>query len=59
MFEGFKRTGSDATVEKIDNGFLVSLALTDKDNWTTRKVFVEDMKRVQEVLSEYFFLKEV
>jgi hypothetical protein len=59
MFEGFKRTSSDVAVEKIDNGFLVSLSLTDKDNWTTRKVFVEDMKRVQEVLTEYFFLKEV
>jgi hypothetical protein len=53
------KRSTEATVEKISNGFVVTLQGQDEDsNYATEKFYLEDMKRVSEVLSEFFFLPE-
>lgn len=50
---------SEATVEKISNGYVVSFGGHDDDNnYKTEKVFVDDLNAVTNVLSQYFALKE-
>lgn len=50
---------SEATVEKISNGYVVAFGGRDDDNnYRTEKVFVDDLNAVTNVLSQYFALKE-
>mgnify|MGYP000290589839 CR=1 FL=1 len=50
---------SEATVEKISNGFVVTCSGRDDDNnYKTEKVYVASLETVNTVLSQYFALKE-
>lgn len=50
---------SEATVEKISNGYVVTCSGRDDDNnYKTEKVFVDSLNAVTNVLSQYFDLKE-
>jgi hypothetical protein len=50
---------ADANVEKITNGFIVTLTGRDTNgNYTTDKNFVKDISEVHLQLESYFKLKE-
>ena len=51
------KRGSSLEVEKISNGFLVTLNGQDSnDNWLNEKVFVENLDKVQQLSDQYFKL---
>jgi hypothetical protein len=50
---------SEASVEKISNGYIVTCSGRDEDNnYKTEKMFVDSLNSVQAVLTSYFALKE-
>lgn len=51
------KRGSSLEVEKISNGFLVTLNGQDSnDDWLNEKVFVENLDKVQQLSDQYFKL---
>jgi hypothetical protein len=53
------RNSSDVNVEKITNGFIVTLTgRDDNNNYLTDKSFVKDLNEVKAQLEAYFKLKE-
>ena len=51
------KRGNSIEVEKISNGFLVTLNGQDSnDNWLNEKVFVENLDKVQQLSDQYFKL---
>ena len=51
------KRGSSLEVEKIANGFLVTLNGQDSnDDWLNEKVFVENLDKVQQLSDQYFKL---
>lgn len=49
---------SDATVEQISNGYIVTCTGRDDDNnYMTEKVYVDNLAGVSKTLSAYFDLK--
>lgn len=51
------KRGNSLEVEKISNGFLVTLNGQDSnDDWLNEKVFVENLDKVQELSDQYFKL---
>lgn len=50
---------SDLSIEKISNGFILTLAGRDKNgNYRTEKLFVDELKEVSVVISDYYDLPE-
>ena len=51
------KRGSSLEVEKISNGFLVTINGQDSnDDWLNEKVFVENLDKVQQLSDQYFKL---
>ena len=51
------KRGNSLEVEKISNGFLVTLNGQDSnDDWLNEKVFVENLDKVQQLSDQYFKL---
>lgn len=52
-----KRNGTELVVEKISNGFLVTLNGRDSnEDWMIEKIFVENLDKVQQLSDQYFKL---
>ena len=50
---------SDLSIEKISNGFILTLTGRDKNgNYRTEKLFVDELTEVNTVISDYFELPE-
>lgn len=53
------KRNSDLSIEKISNGFILTLSGRDKTgNYLTDKVFVDELTEVNNVISDYFNLPE-
>lgn len=50
---------SDLSIEKISNGFILTLSGRDKNgNYRTDKLFVDELTEANNVISDYFNLPE-
>lgn len=53
------KRNSDLSIEKISNGFILTLSGRDENgNYRTDKLFVDELTEANNVISDYFDLPE-